>query len=54
MGQESRQDQALPIGAFVKLFELLEKRLEKATSFADEAFIIAVGAFCSIGLGGSF
>ena len=54
MGQESRQDQALPIGAFVKMFELLEKRLSNATSFADEAFITAVGAFCAIGIGGSF
>eukprot|EP00978_Attheya_sp_CCMP212_P008069 scaffold18782_cov24-Attheya_sp.AAC.1 len=33
MGQESRQDRAPPMGAIIKLMELLEKRKREATSF---------------------
>ena len=54
MGQESRQDLALPIAAFVVLLELLEKRKLNAVKFSEEAFITAVGAFVVIGVGGSY
>jgi hypothetical protein len=54
MGQESRQDKALSMLAFVALMNLLETRLQNASTFAERATITAVGAFCCVGVGGSY